>query len=634
MTKKNEPVLIGDLLVKAEMVTMRDMADSIPISLKTGLPIGRVMVGSGALTDMALQQALLAQSLVRDQLLSMDMAISALRLVGTRKMLLDTALRELGWKSESFELTNRLGQLLLDAGVLTTDQLTDALEAFYSAGLPLARILVLKGIISNMLAYAALQAQVLIRDGKITREQALEAVRTASMRRGTIEESPDLHGYLRLQSTHTVRLGELLVMGSWVTEIELLSAVEKSLFNGMPVGEVLVANGQISQERLDNALELQQMVTGGGLDPLQAGQAMKRMKASGISLKQALQEVTEDSMPLEVAEPSRFEKWSAQQPGPAQGAAPGPAGGGSDTKVMPNRYEMRIGQMTMRLNARIAAFTKRNEEIEALIKKHVGQLSIPSSADQLPEIEAPKDPGGRISSLEQMEDQLSKLASVAYRHGYLSSQLAQHVSMGVMEPVHLEFESMSSSVTAEEARGWLQQGPAEQQISAHVSAEMAALFPPGVIQPDNKMTHTELVAFKDMPAPVPPFGTQRQVAADEYQQQQYMQQQQLAQQQYQQSMQFQQQFEQRQPAVDANSVHMGEDERFSRLLDEEAITKKSGDSDRIPEDARFAKLKELDDDEDDQPADRSKGSSGAQSGDSDDKKQSGLLSKFLKKKQP
>lgn len=609
---------------------MRDMADSIPISLKTGLPIGRVMVGSGALTDMGLQQALLAQSLVRDQLLSMDMAIQALKLVGARKMLLDTALKELGWKSESFELTNRLGQLLLDAGVLTTDQLTDALEAFYSAGLPLARILVLKGIISNMLAYAALQAQVLIRDGKITRDQALEAVRTASLRRGTIEESPDLHGYLRLQSTHTVRLGELLVMGSWVTEIELLSAVEKSLFNGMPVGEVLVANNQISQERLDNALELQQLVTGGSIDPVQAGQAMKRMKASGISMKQALKEVTDDSMALEVSEPSRFEKWSStQQQAPGPG---GPTAAGSDTKVMPNRYEMRIGQMTMRLNARIAAFAKRNEEIEALIKQSVGQLAIPSSADQLPEIEAPKDAGGRISALEQMEDQLAKLASVAYRHGYLSNQLAHLVSMGKMEPVHLEFEPMSSSVTAEEARNWLKQGPADEQISAHVSAEMASLFPPGVIQPDNKMTHTELVAFKDMPAPVPPYGSQRQDAEQiqEYQQQQYMQQQQLAQQQFQQSQQFQQQFEQRQQnQVDADSVHIGEDERFSRILDDEAISKNPIDSDRIPEDARFAKLKELDDDDD-----TAESAKAAPKSSDSDKKQSGLLSKFLKKKQP
>jgi len=58
---------------------------------------------------------------------------------------------------------------------------------------------------------------------------------------------------------------------------------------------------------------------------------------------------------------------------------------------------------------------------------------------------------------------LFRLAEAAYRNGYLNSQIALLVSKGVIEPVHLESDvALEASIIAEEARGWLSSQPAGQ----------------------------------------------------------------------------------------------------------------------------------------------------------------------------
>ncbi len=121
-------IFIGDLLVQAGFASFEEVADALPIAAKTGLPVGRVLVGSKSISDSELQATLFAQSLLRDRLLSNDMALQAMRKVRIDGTTLYEALEELGWKSESYELTNRLGQLLLDAQMVTQPVLEEALE--------------------------------------------------------------------------------------------------------------------------------------------------------------------------------------------------------------------------------------------------------------------------------------------------------------------------------------------------------------------------------------------------------------------------------------------------------------------------------------------------------------------------
>lgn len=290
MSKRTSPVLIGDLLVKSDLVTLGQFADAMPISLKTGLPVGRVLVGSGFLTEPEFKAAVMAQSLVRENLLPMDLAINSLRLARQKRLSFDEALTELGWRSEYYETTNRLGDLLVEAGCLDQKDLDEALDACFTSGLPLGRVLVLRGMVNEMLTYAALTAQVLLREGNIDREQALEGLKGVAQRKITMEESLDQQG-LSARRGHTIRLGELLMLANLVSEIDLLSAVERGMLDEQPIGQVLVRVGLITEQTLEQALILQEAVTKAHIRPLDAAEILKKVRKTGMSIERALDEL-------------------------------------------------------------------------------------------------------------------------------------------------------------------------------------------------------------------------------------------------------------------------------------------------------------------------------------------------------
>ncbi len=292
VTNKRSPkILIGDLLVKSGLIELADLADAIPISTKTGLPVGRVLVGSGFLTDEKLQSALSAQSLIRDNFLTVDMAIKALQKVAAADLSLDDALSDLGWRSEYYELTNRLGQLLRDSGLVNGDTIDEALQTCFSTGLPLGRILVLKGVISDSVANAAVSSQILVRDKKINRDQAVAALKSAAERHTSIEESLDFHGFLQQKTAKTVRLGELLMMAEMVSDIDLLSSVEKGLVDDIPIGQVLVDARLITQASLDHALQMQALVNAFEITPKQGAEVVKTLRLHDIPIAKALADV-------------------------------------------------------------------------------------------------------------------------------------------------------------------------------------------------------------------------------------------------------------------------------------------------------------------------------------------------------
>lgn len=291
MSKRSSPVLIGDLLVKSDLVTLGQFADAMPISLKTGLPVGRVLVGSGFLTEPEFKAAVTAQSLVRENLLPMDMAINSLRLARQKRLTFEEALNEIGWRSEYYEATNRLGDLMVDAGCMKAADLEGALDACFTSGLPLGRVLVLRGVCNEMMTYAALTAQVLLREGNISREQALEGLKIVAQRKITMEESLDQQGLIAKRG-HIIRLGELLMLASLVSEIDLLSAVERGMLDDQPIGQVLVRVGLITEQTLEQALQLQNLVTRGQLRPLDAAEVLKKVRKTGVSIEKAISELS------------------------------------------------------------------------------------------------------------------------------------------------------------------------------------------------------------------------------------------------------------------------------------------------------------------------------------------------------
>lgn len=301
MKNTRKPTLIGDLLTQAELVSIGDLTDAVRVSQKTGLPVGRVLVSNGMVSEPELQAGLKAQSLLRENLVVASQALQALKMVRSNNVDLDQALKFLGWRMEHYEFTNRLGQLLVDAGAVSKDQVDEALEICFNSGLPVGRVLVLRGVLTEFIAYSALTAQVLIRDGKIARDQAIGALRLTCMHGDSIETYLEFGG-MRSMHSNVVRLGELLVLADLVSELDLLTAVEKGLSDELPIGQVLVGEKIIDHSTLESALKLQEMVKVERIGPEDAGTVLGEIVRKGVPFDFAVQKYqsapkTEASLP-------------------------------------------------------------------------------------------------------------------------------------------------------------------------------------------------------------------------------------------------------------------------------------------------------------------------------------------------
>src|SRR6185369_13197020 len=144
-----------------------------------------------------LQSAIQAQSLIKGKVLSEDMALKALSIVAEKEIVLEHALQHLGLSSKKTVTTAKLGELLLAAELVDAEKLDEALRTSQETGLPLGRILVLTQLVSDELLSAALTAQVLIRDAKISKQQAVEGLKSARRRRVSLEQSLMEQGFYR-----------------------------------------------------------------------------------------------------------------------------------------------------------------------------------------------------------------------------------------------------------------------------------------------------------------------------------------------------------------------------------------------------------------------------------------------------
>ena len=287
--KDKKQALIGDLLVRADLITRRGLTNCLNIASQSESPIGQVLSINGFVTEEELNAGLRVQALIRERLLPEDKGIQALSYVRTKKYSLDEALDELGWKSEYYKFTRSLGDLLIDSGTLDADQLDKGLSASQRSGLPLARVLVLQGALSEFVAYAALNAQTLLRDDKIARDQAVGALRLTKMHGDSLEDYLEFGGLRKIRPDHILRLGEFFVLAELVSELDLLSAVETGLAEAKPIGQILVESGLVGENVVEAALDLQDLIRANKISPNKAVDVLKRCDETGNSVAEELE---------------------------------------------------------------------------------------------------------------------------------------------------------------------------------------------------------------------------------------------------------------------------------------------------------------------------------------------------------
>lgn len=265
---------LGQLMVKAGLSSSEQLAEALLHSKQIRLPFGRVLILCGVVTESNLRWAVQAQSMLRDGLITQEVAIEALRLASDASISFDQALERIAWQAPKGRSTNRLGELLVLAKVITAEELDAGLAGSLKTGLPLGRQLVLSKVISEALLTLSLNAQILVRDGKITKDQAALCLHSARYRLGeTLTEAHLKRG----SAEPAILLGELFVLAGIISQRTVTVALEVGLMDHKRIGQVLVEMGHITEQTLDVALELQKQVANSDLSARSAATALSRM---------------------------------------------------------------------------------------------------------------------------------------------------------------------------------------------------------------------------------------------------------------------------------------------------------------------------------------------------------------------
>jgi hypothetical protein len=307
--ESSRDVKIGELLVAVDIVSSGDLQEAIQIAKRMNLPIGRVIVMSGVISEQNLAYALEAQSLIKDGLLDIDTAVAGLKNAFRKGSSLQEALADMRWAPKKDLSSNKLGELLMDSNMVTQAQLDNALQTSFDTGMPLGGTLVLQGVLSAQLLPAVLTAQEHIREGKITRAGAVENLKAALMFWAKADDSKTQNSYDPFDSsprsvssmatpspapsaipatpnapTAAMGLVEMMKMAGYCNDAEIQAAIERALASADIASKLFMATGLLTKTSFDNFVRCRSLMLKGSLKPEQAIYALSACRIRAITL--------------------------------------------------------------------------------------------------------------------------------------------------------------------------------------------------------------------------------------------------------------------------------------------------------------------------------------------------------------
>ena len=291
-------IRIGDLLMGAGIVSDEFIKSALSSFEDRGMPLGKILTVSGYLSDSQLKLALDMQSLVNDRRLPAEIGMKVLALAHNEGLSLPEAFEKSNVVQPEDQLSNKLGQLLTGAGVISQHILDEALGVSQTSGLPLGHIFCYRGLLSQQLLETALLGQQLVRRGSLSRENCIAAITKAYARELALEQLPFNAGFHRCMNRNTPRMGELIFEGEFIADSQLITALQLSLSNGIPSGAAMISCAQLPAEVILACVEMQEMIDNDWLDSKLAYDTLFEMKELGHSFEQALaQTCTHGALP-------------------------------------------------------------------------------------------------------------------------------------------------------------------------------------------------------------------------------------------------------------------------------------------------------------------------------------------------
>lgn len=299
MVDINAPKKFSDtlvlLLTGTNTVAPSHIDEATKSAKQMNVPLERALIMLGHASEHSLKSILQAQEMIKEGKISLDMAVKALRFAKQNHLDLDEAINVLTSVHKKTTVvstvTNELTRLLLDAAMINQEQLGRALTRASDSGMQMGRILVLNRDLSSWMMLSALNAQILVRDGKITKDQAVQALGAVGRRRISIEQALFELGLYREPPGQTIKIGELCLMSGLMGESDMLECLEIEIVKEKQFGQILLEQGLVTQVLLEAAVYLQDMVSNDTLRGYQAAEALRQVRNKEVSVYQAVAEL-------------------------------------------------------------------------------------------------------------------------------------------------------------------------------------------------------------------------------------------------------------------------------------------------------------------------------------------------------
>jgi hypothetical protein len=159
----------------------------------------------------------------------------------------------------------RVGELLVDAQIISSSEMTEAIQVSKRLGVPIGRVLMMSGSVRQDELAGSLQVQPLIREGQIPYAAAISALRRVHQLRISIADAfaqEDLRPDIEDNPEY---LGELLLDSNLVGPEDMERAIQTSMSSGIPLGSALVLQGILSPALFPSLQRIQKQLIEGAL---------------------------------------------------------------------------------------------------------------------------------------------------------------------------------------------------------------------------------------------------------------------------------------------------------------------------------------------------------------------------------
>jgi len=257
---------LGELLLEAGVLKYEQLSKAMEQSLQTGLPLGRMLVLHQVLTDAVLNSVLDIQVRLRDEMLSREEAVHAVRLAAglpSSSGSGENAVVEKPTQEAPRRRGIRLGELLVLSGVLTESDVMNALEWGLINQQSIGQVLINRSLVSAELLEAALKLQKSVDESQLDALNAAECLGQIHESKISLEEALENAKVERPDFKPSLSYEKLLTLARVVNQEDIQAAFDLSSKSPQIVGKVLVLTGYSDAPTVQATLRCYQLLAKG-----------------------------------------------------------------------------------------------------------------------------------------------------------------------------------------------------------------------------------------------------------------------------------------------------------------------------------------------------------------------------------